>query len=412
MSCEGLALKPRACAPPRVRPSLSKHVPERDAVRSRGSSAAGAVDLRQDEPADSTQATCRRYNVIFGTTNNPWDATRTPGGSSGGCGGGARRGAHGVELGSDIGGSIRIPRTGAASTGTSRRGHRARARPHTRTARRASPRRTSTSSGRWRAAPTISNSPSGSLPAPTRLGWSPGGCSSRRPGAPRSVNTASPHGSTIAACPIDRGVRERLEAAVGALRTSGRARRRRGAARLHVPGRGAHQRAAAQPDYGCWRTGRCVRGDGRSRCHSSRRRSIFAGPLPAQLDAAPSRLAPGERAPCPDARAVGGVLRRVLFVDVSGRADDGLSSRSQPGHGRTDRCINGEPRSVFDGIWWAGFVGVCYLPATVAPVGRARDGLPVGVQIVGPYLEDHTTIDFARRLSDVIGGDERPPGFE
>jgi len=46
----------------------------------------------------------------------------------------------------------------------------------------------------------------------------------------------------------------------------------------------------------------------------------------------------------------------------------------------------------------------------MAPAGRTREGLPVGVQIVGPYLEDRTTIDFARRLAEVIGGYEPPPG--
>jgi amidase len=50
----------------------------------------------------------------------------------------------------------------------------------------------------------------------------------------------------------------------------------------------------------------------------------------------------------------------------------------------------------------------CHLPATVAPVGRTTDGLPVGVQILGPYLEDHTTIEFARLLGDVIGGFSPP----
>ena len=52
---------------------------------------------------------------------------------------------------------------------------------------------------------------------------------------------------------------------------------------------------------------------------------------------------------------------------------------------------------------------VALLPATAAPVGRAADGLPVGVQIVGPYLEDRTAIDFARKLADVTGGFQAPP---
>jgi len=44
------------------------------------------------------------------------------------------------------------------------------------------------------------------------------------------------------------------------------------------------------------------------------------------------------------------------------------------------------------------------------PVGRTPAGLPVGLQIVGPYLEDRTTIDCARRLGEVVGGYAPPPG--
>ena len=48
------------------------------------------------------------------------------------------------------------------------------------------------------------------------------------------------------------------------------------------------------------------------------------------------------------------------------------------------------------------------LPATIAPTPA---GLPVGIQIVGSYLEDRMPIDFARRLADVIGGFEQPAGY-
>jgi amidase len=58
---------------------------------------------------------------------------------------------------------------------------------------------------------------------------------------------------------------------------------------------------------------------------------------------------------------------------------------------------------------WPGFVGVAHLPATVAPVGRARDGLPVGIQIVAPYLEDRTSLAFAAHLEELLGGFEAPP---
>ncbi|MEE9517921.1 MAG: amidase [Candidatus Adiutricales bacterium] len=60
---------------------------------------------------------------------------------------------------------------------------------------------------------------------------------------------------------------------------------------------------------------------------------------------------------------------------------------------------------------WAGLTIVAYLPATVAPVGLTPEGLPVGVQIVGPYLEDRTTIHLARLMTDVTGGFTPPPGY-
>ena len=49
------------------------------------------------------------YNEVYGTTNNPWDVTRIPGGSSGGAAAALAAGLTGFELGSDIGGSIRNP---------------------------------------------------------------------------------------------------------------------------------------------------------------------------------------------------------------------------------------------------------------------------------------------------------------
>jgi len=49
------------------------------------------------------------FNAIYGTTNNPWDLSRTPGGSSGGSAAVLAAGLTGLEAGSDIGGSIRIP---------------------------------------------------------------------------------------------------------------------------------------------------------------------------------------------------------------------------------------------------------------------------------------------------------------
>ena len=49
------------------------------------------------------------FNALFGTTNNPWDLARTPGGSSGGAAAAVAAGLTSFEIGTDIGGSIRLP---------------------------------------------------------------------------------------------------------------------------------------------------------------------------------------------------------------------------------------------------------------------------------------------------------------
>lgn len=61
---------------------------------------------------------------------------------------------------------------------------------------------------------------------------------------------------------------------------------------------------------------------------------------------------------------------------------------------------------------WISFASVAGLPATVAPVGRTAAGLPAGVQIVGPMWEDGTAIEFAALLTDVVGGFEAPLAFQ
>jgi len=49
------------------------------------------------------------YNDVYGTTNNPWDLSRGPGGSSGGAAAALATGITALEIGSDIGGSLRVP---------------------------------------------------------------------------------------------------------------------------------------------------------------------------------------------------------------------------------------------------------------------------------------------------------------
>ncbi len=70
--------------------------------------AAGAVIFgKTNVPVDL--ADWQSYNPVYGTTSNPWNAGHTPGGSSGGSAAAIAAGLTGFEIGSDIGGSIRVP---------------------------------------------------------------------------------------------------------------------------------------------------------------------------------------------------------------------------------------------------------------------------------------------------------------
>ena len=61
--------------------------------------------------------------------------------------------------------------------------------------------------------------------------------------------------------------------------------------------------------------------------------------------------------------------------------------------------------------FWQGIATISYLPATVAPIGQTPAGLPVSVQVVGPYLGDLSTIGFARLLEQDYAGYTPPPAF-
>lgn len=52
---------------------------------------------------------------------------------------------------------------------------------------------------------------------------------------------------------------------------------------------------------------------------------------------------------------------------------------------------------------------LCGQPATAFPAGQTRAGLPIGLQVIGPYLEDRTTIRFVHLLEQEFGGFQHPP---
>lgn len=73
--------------------------------------------------------------------------------------------------------------------------------------------------------------------------------------------------------------------------------------------------------------------------------------------------------------------------------------------------VNGKPTPQTDQLFWAGWNSLPGLPGTVAPIGLTRSGLPVGVQIIAPYLEDLTGIEVAKMLERDYHAFQSPPGY-
>jgi amidase len=87
---------------------LADYTPARDAVAVERLRAAGAVILAKTNVPKFT-GDFQTHNALYGVTSNPWDLSRTPGGSSGGSAAAVAAGFCGFDLGSDLGGSIRWP---------------------------------------------------------------------------------------------------------------------------------------------------------------------------------------------------------------------------------------------------------------------------------------------------------------
>ena len=90
------------------RPDRRNHKASRDALAVERLKDAGAIIMgKTNVPLDLSD--WQSFNEIYGDTVNPWDRTRSPGGSSGGASAALAAGLTGLEIGSDIGGSIRVP---------------------------------------------------------------------------------------------------------------------------------------------------------------------------------------------------------------------------------------------------------------------------------------------------------------
>ncbi len=81
-----------------------------------------------------------------------------------------------------------------------------------------------------------------------------------------------------------------------------------------------------------------------------------------------------------------------------------LSERTVP--------VNNEQRPYMEQLFWAGLSGVSMLPSTVVPTGPDDAGLPIGVQIIGGEMQDLKTVAFARMVHKELGGFVPAPAFQ
>jgi amidase len=349
------------------------------------------------------------YNDIFGQTNNPWDLTRTPGGSTGGGAAALAAGIGYLTPGSDIGGSIRVPAHFCGVCG------------HKPTLN-AVPLR-----GHMQFSPNEFDEPTylavaGPLARyakDLKLALEIIGGPDNDEAVAYSWKLPPPRQERLKdyrigyvldekLCPLSSDVRTALADAVSALRNAG-ATLTEGWPEGVDPG-GEYQnylfllqatfasetreeklaelRARAKKQDGSWESFNAL---------------AQAGPHKSFIDARGKQMV--ARAAWQDYfRTRDAFLLPTAFVPA-------FKHDHEPWSKRALDTPEG-PRPYMDLSFWISFATHTGLPATVVPVGVTKVGLPVGAQIIGPYLEDATPIDLAEKMEELLGGFRPPKGFQ
>jgi amidase len=365
-------------------PAFKEYVADRDAAVVRRLKGAGAVIVGKTNVAFMLADFGQTSNDLYGVTNNPWDLTRTPGGSTGGGAAALAAGMTFLEYGTDLVGSIRIPASFCGVYGLK---------------------------------PSVGTVPltGFQLPGP--------------PALPSEMTYMSAVGP--------------LARTAGDVRTTLRV-----TAGLEAPASNAYAWSLAAPRHSRLREFRVgvVLDDDRAAVTGE-----VAGRLSDAVDTIartgakvvtgwPEGVDPGQSAESfgfhvgaffaftqPDEHPpamsdfVEHENRRMAIRAAWCRYFDDVDvflcpvnftaafpHDPRPFEERTIATPEGE-RAYQDQPFWIAHASLPGLPAMVAPVGLTREGLPVGVQILGPLYEDDTAITFAELLAEVTGGFVPPP---
>jgi amidase len=394
-------------------PQYAELVPDLDAVPVARLRAAGAVIFgKTNVPAWANDV--QSYNEVFGASNNPWDVSRTVGGSSGGAAGALAAGLTPIELGSDIGGSIRGPATTCGVCG-----HKPSFGIVPSLGQIPGPPGTLTQADIAVAGPLARDVDDLELVLDVLAGpddWQAAAWRLELP-PPRRARLSDYRIAVWLdepSAPIARDVRELLVESAEALRSAG-----------------AAVDYEARPDFafdyavGVFR--RLLAGaecGGYSRDQIERMASTGEGDdgFGPELYSQRHRdwLSANERR-LQMRREWRSFFERFDAVLLPALPTTAIPHDHGEPKGARRIVVDGEKRSYFEQLWWVGLTGVAWLPATVVPVGVTPvgvtpvgvtpRGLPVGAQIAGPYLEDRTCLDLARHLFRLRGGFTPPPGY-
>jgi amidase len=376
-------------------PDWKGNVAVEDAVAVRKLKDAGAVVFGKTN-VPLALADFQSYNDVYGTTNNPYDLGRTPGGSSGGSAAALAAGLSALEIGSDIGGSIRNPAHFCGVFGhkatwnlLSMRGH--------------------SGPGDSRAGPDISvlgplARSAQDLDTAVRIMAGPDEIMARgyRLALPELPATGI-RGMRIAVwrddemCPVSAEVRARVDRVAQMLKE-----------------RGATIDMDARPDLSSDRSHstyqHLLQATLSSRMPDEDYESLkrYVATLDPDDESNKARVLRAQVASFKEWTA-SNELRHQLrwrWHEFFGRYDllvtPIMPTAAFPHDHRPfgQRAIRVDDRELpyFQQVFWAGLTGVAYLPSTVIPTGLNDAGLPIGVQLVGPEYADLITIGVAREL--------------
>ena len=389
-------------------PALKDNVAPRNALAVDRLLAAGVV-LFGKTNVPAWLADYQSYNDVYGTTNNPWDVTRSPGGSSGGSAAALAAGLTGLEAGSDIGSSIRnpahycgvfghkptfgiVPPRGQALPGRVAQGDISVIGPMARSAE-------DLAIGLSVMADPDEIDGAGlrlALPAPRRK-------------ALREFKVAVMLDDPAAE--VDREVQARLQALADFL-----GKRK---VKVSLTARPAFDTAEAHRTYIFLL--RAATAGRQTAEEFSRNAEITRGLAPddQRYYAWTMRANTASHRDWLAANETRHKMRwrwAEFFREWDLLLCPVASSAAFPHDHAGERhermiTVNGKRVPCVDQLFWAGYGGMAYLPATVAPAGFTPAGLPVGVQIIGPQYGDRTCIEFARLLEREFQAFVPPPDY-